>query len=256
MKRILVCVKMVPTSAVKMDKQHRMDRKGVAHQLNIADSSALEAALHYKDQAEIIILCMGLKSQEDILQELLVRGADRAVLLTDSRMAGSDTFATARVLAEAVKKIGDYDVILCGRKAIDGETGQVPGELAAVLEIPCVTNVNKVEVKEDYLLLERILEEGTAKLETDTPVIVSVCEYSYSLRLPRIRQMRLARDKKVEIWTMADLGITEENCGQKGSLTKVLKVEGIKSGRRKCIKETDPAEGARRLKKMIREALI
>ena len=256
MKRILVCAKMVPASAAKMDEQHRIDRKGVAHQLNIADASALEAALRYKDQAEIIILCMGLKSQEDILLELLVRGADRAILLTDSRMAGSDTFVTARVLAEAVKKIGDYDLILCGRRAIDGETGQVPGELAAALEIPCVTNVTKIEWKGNDLLLERILEEGTAKLESDTPAIVSVCEYSYSLRLPGIRQMRLARDKKAEIWTLADLGITDQNCGQKGSLTKVLKAEGIKNGRRKCLKETDPAAGARELKKLIREALI
>lgn len=255
MKRILVCVKMVPASAVKMDEQHRIDRKGSAHQLNIADASALEAALCYKEKAEIIILCMGLPGQAESLRELLIRGADRAILLTDSRLAGSDTFATAGVLAEAAKKIGDYDLILCGRRAIDGETGQVPGELAAMLGTPCVTNVKKIEIKKEHLLLERILEEGTERLEADIPAIVSVCEYSYSLRLPGIRQMRLAENKKVEIWSLDDLGVSENRCGQKGSLTKVLKAEGIKKGHRKCQKETDPAKGAKRLKEMIREAL-
>ena len=135
MKHILVCVKAVPvSSSVEVDGQHRLKRDGASLQWNIADESALEAAFRLADKdGSVTVLTMGPPKLEDPLLELLARGANRAVLITDRLMAGADTRATARALASAAEKLGPFDAVFCGCKAIDGETGQVPGELAAAL---------------------------------------------------------------------------------------------------------------------------
>ena len=135
MKHILVCVKAVPvSSSVEVDGQHRLKRDGASLQWNIADESALEAAFRLADRdGSVTVLTMGPPKLEGPLLELLARGANRAVLITDRLMAGADTRATARALASAAEKLGPFDAVFCGCKAIDGETGQVPGELAAAL---------------------------------------------------------------------------------------------------------------------------
>ena len=138
MKHILVCVKAVPvSSSVEVDGQHRLKRDGASLQWNIADESALEAAVRLADKdGSVTVLTMGPPKLEDPLLELLARGASRAGLITDRLMAGADTRATARALASAAEKLGPFDAVFCGCKAIDGETGQVPGELAAALGLP------------------------------------------------------------------------------------------------------------------------
>ena len=235
--KILVCLKAVPTtSQVEVDGQFRLQRSGAALQWNIADEAALELALRLKGNGTVTVLTMGPGKLEEDLISLMARGADRAVLLTDPKMAGADTVATARALAAAAEKLGGFDLILCGRRAIDGETGQVPGMLASALGLPFVTNADTVE---EGLLVTRRLETAVQKLEDTLPAVVSVCEYTYPLRLAGIMGMRRARQKQVEKLTAADLGLEAEQCGLKGSLTKVTAMSAKFPGLRKGPKETD-----------------
>ncbi|MBO5836908.1 MAG: electron transfer flavoprotein subunit beta/FixA family protein [Oscillospiraceae bacterium] len=232
---ILVCMKTVPaTTSVQVDGQFRLKRDGVKLQWNIADEAALEAALELG--GTVTVLTMGPGKLEEPLRELLARGADRAVLLTDPQMAGSDTLATARALAAAVKTLGQFDLILCGRRAIDGETGQVPGMLAAMLDIPCISSVESIDQEGP---LFRRLENGVQTLKTSLPAVVSICEYTYTLRLPGILGMRRAKSKTVEKLCAADIGLSPEQCGLRGSATKVVAMDAKFPGLRKGPKETD-----------------
>ena len=180
---------------------------------------------------------------------------DRAVLLTDPAMAGADTHATAGALAAAARQLGPFDLILCGRRAVDGETGQVPGMLAGALALPCVTNVEELTADLPALRLKRGLENGAAELSLALPAVVSLCEYSYPLRLPGILGMRRARELPVERLTAAGLGLAPEQCGLKGSLTAVTAMSTRFPGLRKGPKERDPAAGASRLLALCREVV-
>ena len=238
MKRILVCAKSVPSAAaVEMDGQFRLKRDSANLQLNIADLSALEAALQLQAAqpgAEVTVLSMGSAKTTLFLQELFALGADRVVLLSDRAFAGSDSLATARTLARAAAYLGGFDCILCGRRAMDAETGQIPGQLAAALDIPAVTNVQQLAWQENSLVCRRSLEHGTATLEAPLPCLLSVCEYTHPLRLPSIMGKRRAKDKNVEILTAADIGQDPDACGLRGSKTTVIQVDRKVPGLRKC----------------------
>lgn len=253
---ILVCMKAVPaTTQVQVDGQFRLQRNGVALQWNTADEAALEAALQIKGSGAVTVVTMGPKKLESLLQELYARGVDRAVLITDPAMAGADTYATTTALAAAVQKLGPFDLILCGRRAIDGETGQVPGMLAAALGIPCITNADKIEYI-DTLQISRRLEEGTALLQAQPPLVVSLCEYAYTLRLPGIMAMRRAKGKQIEFLSTAQLDLPPENCGLKGSLTKVIAMDSKFPGLRKGPKEADIPAGVEKLLSIYREVKL
>lgn len=255
MKHLLVCIKAVPAAAsVQVDGQYRLKRDGVNLQWNIADESALEAAFRLKDKdGTVTVLTMGPPKLEAPLKDLLARGADRGILITDRLLAGADTRATAAALKAAAEKLGSVDLILCGRRAIDGETGQVPGELAAALGIPCVSNVERIQREGDSLLLSRRLEDGIQLLQTRLPALVSVCEYAYPLRLAGILGMRRARTMQVTLWSTADLGMAPEECGLKGSLTKVIAMESKFPGLRKGPKEARAEQGIAVVREMLRE---
>lgn len=245
---------MVPVDTdVKMNSEFHMERSRVMHQLNTSDMAAVEAALLCKPDAEVTVMTMGTKSAVDILQDLLIRGVDRTILLTDRKMAGSDSYATAAVLKAAIKKLGPFDLILCGRKAVDGETGQVPGELSAALGLPCISNVSKLTLTGDEVFCNRLLESGTAELKISLPAILSMCEYSYPLRLPSIRARRQAVGKTVEVLELQELPLEETDCGQKGSKTKVTKTARLEAGLRNGPKETDLCVGVEKLISIIKE---
>lgn len=255
MKHILVCVKAVPVSAsVEVDGQHRLKRDGASLQWNIADESALEAAFRLADKdGTVTVLTMGPPKLEEPLLELVARGANRAVLITDRRMAGADTRATASALCAAAKKLGPFDAIFCGCKAIDGETGQVPGELAAALGLPCISNAERIQRRGDTLAVTRRLEDGVQELEVSGSVVVSFCGYCYPLRLAGILGMRRARKTPVERLDAAELGLSPEDCGLSGSLTKVIRMESRFPGLRRGPKETNPDTGAKALAALLGE---
>lgn len=222
---------------MEMDGQFRLKRDSTDLQLNIADLSALEAALQLKAAqpgAEVTVLSMGPAKAEQLLQEVFALGADRVVLLSDRAFAGADSLATARTLAQAARYLGGFDCILCGRRAMDAETGQIPGQLAAALAIPAITNVQQLSRNENSLVCHRRVENGTSVLEISLPCLISVCEYTHSLRLPSIMGKRRARDKRVEILTAADIGQDPDACGLRGAQTNVIHVDRKAPGLRSC----------------------
>lgn len=256
MKRVLACVKPAAIRSYAGLYERRMPEhtQQEALGLSAADMAALEAALACKEDAVVTVLSMGIRKAAYLLRELLERGADEAVLISDILMEGSDTYATAVVLAAAISKLGGFDLILCGRKSADGETGQVPGELSGLTGIPCVTNVTGIEALKQTVRGKKRTENGIAEVETPLPAILTLCEDSYTLRLPGILEKRKAAEKEIRLLGAADLGISNAQCGLSGSKTQVIKTIRMDSGVRKCFKEMDMERGILELIKEIGEA--
>lgn len=176
--KIVVCVKQVPdTTEIKINPQTgTLIREGVPSILNPDDASALEAALEIKDRekdAHITVITMGPPQAKDMLAECLAMGADEAVLLSDRALGGSDTWATSNAIAAGIKKIGDYDLILAGRQAIDGDTAQVGPQIAEKLSLPQVTYVKSIEFSEGCAYVHRALEDGYEKLKVKLPCVLT-----------------------------------------------------------------------------------
>lgn len=254
---ILVCMKAVPaTTQIGADAQFRLKRDGAELQWNVADESALALALSLKAQSggAVTVLTMGPEKLTAARQELFGRGADRAVLLTDPALAGADTAATASALAAAVRYLGGFDLILCGRRAIDGETGQTPALLAGALSLPCVTDAERVERADGSLRVQRRLEDGTHVLSVGLPAVVTLCEYAYRLPMPSLTGLRGARDRQFERLTAAEIGLSAKACGYAASPTRVVRMEQRMPGLRACRREPDAAAGAREIARMAKEA--
>lgn len=224
---ILVCLKQVPdTTAVKIDpKTGTLIRDGVPSIINPEDKHALEAALQIKENsgAKVTVISMGPPQAKNALREALCMGADDAILITDRAFAGADTLATSKALAGAIKRL-EYDIVFAGRQAIDGDTAQVGPEIAEHLNIPQVTYVQGVEVKEDgMLLINRALEDGHEMVEVKTPCLLTAIE---ELNHPRYMNVGLifdTIDKEVTIWSADDIDVDKAELGLKGSPTKVKK---------------------------------
>ncbi len=253
---VLVCVKAVPsTGSVQVDGAFRLQRDGAKLEWNVSDLSALEAALSLKGpEGRVTVVTMGPKKLEEPLRELFARGVDEALLLTDRAFAGADTFATANALEAAVKNHGPFDLILCGRRAIDGETGQVPSMLAAALALPCITGAERITPEGSGLLVRRPVEEGVQMLFVPMPAVISLCEYTYSLRLPGIMGLRRAKGKAVTLLSPAELGIDKENLGLSGSLTRVIQMDSKFPGLRKGPKTDSLSQGIPAILSVIKEA--
>lgn len=235
--RILICLKQVPdTTEVKLTGDLTLEREFVAQVLNPADESALELGLELKEKhgGTVTVLTMGPKRAEGMLREALSRGADEAVLMTSPRFAGADTLVTAHCLAEAEKALGGFDLILCGRRAVDGETGQVGPMVAALLERPCVVNATEGEIIEGCLRALQLTEAGSQEWKAPLPAVMTLCEWSHALRLPTISGLRRAAQADVRFCEPEDLGIDPATCGLKASPTRVTHISARPVGVRPC----------------------
>lgn len=252
---VLVCVKAVPSAgSVQVDGAFRLQRDGAKLEWNVADLSAMEAALSLKGaEGSVTVVTMGPKKLEEPLRELFARGVDEALLLTDPAFAGADTFATVNALAAVAEQYGPFDLILCGRRAIDGETGQVPSMLAAALKLPCITGVEKITPEGNGVLVRRPVEEGIQSLFTPLPAVLSLCEYTYSLRLAGIMGLRRAKGKAVTLLSPAELGLEEASLGLCGSLTKVVKMDSKFPGLRKGPKTDSLSQGIPEILSILKE---
>lgn len=228
---ILVLLKQVPVSTdIRMDENHNLIREGAALEMNIADASALELGLRL---GTVTALSMGRPGCHAMLRDALARGADRGVLVTDPALGGADALATARALAAAVGALArPYDLILCGRRAIDGETGQVGPELAALLGLPVITNVSALALQGNALTLTRSVEAGIETLAAPLPCLVTLQEYTYPLRLPGILGLRRAKALPIEVLTAAQLDLPPQQLGLRGSPTRVKSVSTQAAGLR------------------------
>jgi electron transfer flavoprotein alpha/beta subunit len=229
--RILVCVKQVPeVTDVQVDPEKgTLNREGVASILNPFCEYAMDLALGLKathDDVEIITLSMGPPQAKAALMRTLEMGADQAILITDRKFAGADTWATALTIAEVVKKLGhDIDLILVGKHAIDGDTAQVGPEVAEILGIPQVTYAVALELDDrGRVIVRRETEMGYETVRMKLPGLVSVSKGATVRAVCSFQAILAARTKPCRVMTAADLGLDASELGLSGSPTQVVKV--------------------------------
>ncbi|MDC7225299.1 MAG: electron transfer flavoprotein subunit beta/FixA family protein [Spirochaetales bacterium] len=260
---IVVCIKQVPdTTEVKLDPvTGTLIRKGVPSIINPDDKAGIEAALELKDAAPegdvtVTVVSMGPEQAKLALNEALAMGADRAILLTDRVFAGSDTWATSSVLAGALKKI-DFDLIIAGRQAIDGDTAQVGPQIAEHLGIPSVSYVADVERGESSIVVKRIFEDSYQKLRVNYPCLITTLREMNEARYMRIGRIYKAyKADNVETWGFDDVDVDLANVGLKGSPTKVKKsgTKGVKAAGK--VFELPPREAAKLVVEKLQEQYI
>lgn len=226
--KIIVCIKQVPgTNEVKMDPvTNTIIRENVPAIINPFDTYAIEEAVRIKEKynADIYGLSMGIPAAQEMLRESISLGIDKAMLLTDRKFAGADTLATSYALSRGVEKIDDYDLIICGKQATDGDTAQVGPSLAKTLGIAYATNISKIiEIKKDYMHCMKITDDGYEEIEIKLPALITVVKEINMPRLPSIKSIKKAKESEIEIITFNDVQANENRAGLKGSPTQVKK---------------------------------
>ena len=225
--KIVVCIKQVPdTTEIKINPATgTLIRDGVPSIMNPDDKGGLEMALRLKDQygAEVTVITMGPPQADAILREAFAMGVDRAILLTDRAFAGADTLATSNALAGALRCL-DYDLVIGGRQAIDGDTAQVGPEMAEHLGLPQISYVTGLEHDgQKTLTVKKETEEGYQMLSVEMPCVLTVLATANKARYMTVSGIMDAFEKEVEIWTAAKIDIAPEKLGLKGSPTRVKK---------------------------------
>jgi len=226
---IIVCIKQVPdTTEIKIDpKTNTLIREGVESIINPFDLYAIEEAIRLKEQygGKVTVLSMGPPQAESALREAIAIGADEMILLSDRKFAGADTLATGYTLSGAIRKIGDYDLLLFGQQAIDGDTAQVGPGVAAFLQIPQTCFVRKIEkVENNKITVQRLMEDGYDRIEMKLPAAITVVKEINTPRLPSLRGKRNAKKAELTVWNADDLGHNENEVGLNGSPTQVIKI--------------------------------
>jgi electron transfer flavoprotein alpha/beta subunit len=225
---IVVCVKQVPdTTEVKIDPvTNTLIREGVPSIVNPFDKYALEMALQLKDKhgGRITALSMGPPQAANALKECIAMGADQAILLSDRAFAGGDTLATSYTLSAAVRKMGNVDLIICGKQAIDGDTAQVGPEMAEHLGIGQITYVSNIEVDGERVIADREQDEGYDVIEARLPLVVSIIKLPTDPRLPTVKGTARAYRTEIPVWTAVDLDIDAKDVGLNGSPTLVKRI--------------------------------
>ena len=225
---IIVCIKQVPdTTEVKINPEtNTLVREGVPSIVNPFDENAVESALQLKEKygGKVTVITMGPPQAAEALRTTIAMGADEVYLVSDRAFAGSDTWATSYTLSQAIKKIGRFDLILCGKQAIDGDTAQVGPGIAEWLDIPQVTFAVKIDAEESKLKVERLLEEVNEVVDCPLPAVVTVVKQINSPRLPSLKGMMRAKKAEIKNLSAQDIGADLENTGLKGSPTSVVKI--------------------------------
>lgn len=225
--RVVVCIKQVPnTNEVRLDPvRNTLIREGIPNIINPDDKAALEAALQLRDKhnALVTVITMGPPQAEDVLREAYAMGADDCILVTDRAFGGADTWATSSTLAAALQKL-QYDVILTGRQAIDGDTAQVGPQMAEHLGIPNVSYAEELELEGDHVIVKRQYEDRAHMIKVKTPCLLTALS---ELATPRYMTPGGIHDayanKYITVWKRKDLEIDDSNIGLKGSPTRVVR---------------------------------
>ena len=226
--KIIVCIKQVPDTAggVKFNPDGTLDRAAMLTIMNPDDKAGLEAALRLKDQygAEVTVLTMGLPKAGDTLREALAMGADNAVLVTDRCLGGADTWATSSTIAAAIREMGEYDLIITGRQAIDGDTAQVGPQISEHLGIPVISYAQKIEVEGDSVIVERQFDDRYHVLKAKMPCLITALAELNEPRYMTPGGIFDAYKADITVWGRADLkDVEDSNLGLKGSPTQIAK---------------------------------
>ena len=227
MLKIALCVKQVPdTTDIRWTENNTIQREGVESVINPYDVYAAEFALKIKEQlkdVEITVFTMGPNQATDMLRKLLAIRCDKAVLISDRKFAGADTYATGKTISSAIKtELPDFDLIVCGQFAVDGDTAQTGPCIAEFLNIAQVTYTQKFEkIDKKSIELKRILENGIERVKTTYPALICVLEGKFEPRRPTINGIKFASKQEIRVCDAQIIGLEPEQVGLKGSPTYV-----------------------------------
>ncbi len=230
--RIVVCIKQVPSTEAKVQMdpvKGTLIREGVESVVNPFDEYAIEEGVRLKERygGEVIAISMGPPQAKEALRQALAMGADKAVLLSDRAFAGSDTLATTYTLSLAIKKLGEIDLVICGKQATDGDTAQVGPGLAQRLgfkQLTYVCKVREISAEDKRIVVERLLDEGIQAVETTLPALMTVVKDINQPRLPNVISIRRATRTEIPIWGPQDLNGDQTKFGFDGSPTQVIRI--------------------------------
>src|SRR5262245_6729072 len=230
---IIVCIKQVPdweapADTFKIDPEHKkvVPPPNIDPRISLFDEHAIEAALQLREThgGKVTIVSLGPDFAQRAVKQAVAMGADDGILLKDAAFEDSDTYATAYILAEAIKKIEAFDLILCGRQAADWDVGQVGLGIAELLGIPCVSIAQKIEVAENRLVVERLVEGGFDVMQVDLPALITVSNEINKPRYPTLRGIMAAGKKQIPTWDTTTLGIDPAHIGAQAAHARVVKL--------------------------------
>jgi electron transfer flavoprotein beta subunit len=263
---MIVCVKQVidpeaPPASFKIDSSGNkvVPPAGMSPVISPFDENAVEAALKIKDAqgGKITAVSMGVNLLRDVVKKPLSMGADELILLEDEAFTDGDSWSTAYALAMAIKKIGEYDIIFCGRQAADWDAGQVGSGIAEVLGIPCVTLAKKIDVADGKARIERVTDDGYEVIEVALPVLITVSNELGEPRYATIKGIMAAKKKEPTVWKPADIGVEPSQIGAAGRRSKLLKLfQPVREDKCEIVEGESPEEAAVNLAQKLREAKI
>lgn len=258
---IIVCIKQVPnTTDVRIDPvTNTLIRDGVESIINPFDTYAIEEGILLKERfgGKVTVITMGPPQAEKALKEAISLGCDEGILVSDRKFAGSDTWATSYTLSCAIKKIGAFDLIICGKQASDGDTAQVGPGISTHLDIPQVTYVKKIEeISNNMAKVERMTEEGYDIVQTPLPCLFTVVKEINVPRLPSLKGMMKAKSTAITTWTADDIKADPKNIGLEGSPTRVVKVFVPQQRKGGEIIKGEATEIAQKLAGLLKDVVI
>jgi electron transfer flavoprotein beta subunit len=261
---MIVCCKQVldpeaPPASFKIDPSTNkvVPPQGVPPVISPFDEQAIEAALRIKDAkgGKISVISLGVNLQRDVVKKPLSMGADELILLEDPAFVDGDSWSTAFALAMAIKKIGKFDLIFCGRQAADWDSGQVGSGIAEILGLPSVTIARKVEAIDGKARVERIAADGIEVIEVSLPALITVSNELGAARYPTIKGIMMAKRKEPVIWKPADIGVDPSKVGAAGRRTRLARLfQPVKEATCEIIAADTPEEAAVKLALRLREA--
>ncbi len=260
---IVVCIKQIidpeaPPGSFKIDAEARsiIPPPGVPQVISTFDEYAVEAALRIKDAsgARVTALSLGNDFVRDVIKKPLAMGVDDLVLLEDATFTGGDSWSTAHALALAIKKIGQVDLVLCGRQAADTDSGQVGPGLAELLGLPCINVAKRVEIVNGKARVVRVIPDGSEVIEASLPAVITISNEHPAPRYPNVRGIMAAKRKEPVIWKPCDIGMDPSQAGEQGRLLKLLKLyQPTRDARCEIMAGNTPEEAAISLADRMKE---
>ena len=226
---VVVCLKQVPgTTQVKIDPQtNTLIRQGIENIINPFDTYAIEEGVRLRERTggKVTAISMGPPQAETALREAISLGADEGILLSDPAFAGADTWATSYTISAALRKLGQYDLVICGRQTLDGDTGHVGPQLAEMLALPFIAYVSQIEeIADGSLRVQRMVEDGYEVVESPLPAVITVVKEINMPRLPSLRGIARSKSATIPVWGAKELNTDPGRVGLAGSFTQVIRI--------------------------------
>ena len=263
---MIVCIKQVidpeaPPASFKIDAATNkvVQPPGVSQVVDPYAEYAVEAALQVKDAqgGKITAIALGTNLLRDVVKKPLSMGADELILLEDEAFDGGDSWSTAYALAMTIKKIGDYDIIFCGREAADWNAGQVGSAIAEILGLPSITLAQKIDITDGTATVKRRTDDGYEVVEVPLPALITISNEIGEPRYPTIKGIMAAKKIEPIIWKPADIGVDSSQVGATGRHTKMLKLfQPVREGKCEIVEGETPEEAGANLALKLREAKV